>query len=178
MLFMSHTRLVKANLLNLSVLASTPPVLMLEEAIRVFILLMDPLMRVPLPLKLHQQEARMIHFLWRVPLTLMGLLGVSEENSTFLQKACLLASTCSAKTLGSMRLIVGGWLKSFIGMRKNQKEMAAILNLPHSPVHEKRTFDPPSPVPNPWEDLGSWVPVDDKEEEYEDEEDYDEDAEE
>jgi hypothetical protein len=32
---------------------------------------------------------------------------------------------------------------------KNQKEMAASLNLPHSLVHEMRTFDPPSPVPNP-----------------------------
>jgi hypothetical protein len=28
-----------------------------------------------------------------------------------------------------------------------------------------RTFDPPSPVPNPWEDLGSWVPIDEQEEE-------------
>jgi hypothetical protein len=37
-----------------------------------------------------------------------------------------------------------------------------------------RTFDPP-PVPNPWEDLGSWVPVDDEEEDYEgEEEEYDE----
>jgi hypothetical protein len=41
---------------------------------------MDQLMRVPLPLKLHQQKARMIHFLCRVPLILMGLLGVKEEN--------------------------------------------------------------------------------------------------
>jgi hypothetical protein len=41
-----------------------------------------------------------------------------------------------------------------------------------------RTFDPPSPVPNPWEDLGSWVPVDDEEEDYEEEEEYDEDDEE
>jgi hypothetical protein len=57
---------------------------------------------------------------------------------------------------------------------KNQKDMAARLNLPHSPIHEKRTFDPP-PVPNPWEDLGSWVPVDDEEEDYEgEEEEYDE----
>jgi hypothetical protein len=107
-------------------------------------------------------KARMIHSLWRVPLTLMGLLGVSEENSTFFQKACLLASTCSTKMLGSVRPIVGGWLKSFIGMRKIKKEMAASLNLPHSPVHEMQTFDPPSPVPNPWEDLGSWVPVGDE----------------
>jgi hypothetical protein len=43
-----------------------------------------------------------------------------------------------------------------------------IMALPHSPVHEMKTFDPPSPVPNPWEDLGSWVPVDD----HEEEEDY------
>jgi hypothetical protein len=70
MLFMSHTRLVKANLLNLSVLASTQPVLMLAEGIQVFMLLMDQLMRVPLPLNLHQQKVRMIHFLWRVPLIL------------------------------------------------------------------------------------------------------------
>jgi hypothetical protein len=57
---------------------------------------------------------------------------------------------------------------------KNQKDMAARLNLPHSPIHEMRTFDPP-PVPNPWEDLGSWVPVDDEEEDYEgEEEEYDE----
>jgi hypothetical protein len=48
---------------------------------------------------------------------------------------------------------------------KIQKDMAGRLNLPHSPVHEIRTFDPPSPVPNPWEDLGSWVSVDDDEEE-------------
>jgi hypothetical protein len=41
-----------------------------------------------------------------------------------------------------------------------------------------RTFDPPSPVPNPWEDLGSWVPVDDEEEDYEGEEEYDKDDEE
>jgi hypothetical protein len=47
---------------------------------------------------------------------------------------------------------------------KNQNDMAAQLNLPHSPVHEMRIFDPPSPIPNPWEDLGSWVPVDDDEE--------------
>jgi hypothetical protein len=32
-------------------------------------------------------------------------------------------------------------------------------------MHEMRTFDPQSPVPNPWEDLGSWVSVDDDEEE-------------
>jgi hypothetical protein len=51
---------------------------------------------------------------------------------------------------------------------RNQKDMVAQLNLPHSPVHEMRTFDPPSPVPNPWEDLGSWVPVDDDDEEEED----------
>jgi hypothetical protein len=48
---------------------------------------------------------------------------------------------------------------------RNQKDMAAWLNLPHSPMHEMRTFDPPSPVPNPWEDLGSWVSVDEEEEE-------------
>jgi hypothetical protein len=81
-------------------------------------LLMDQLMWVPLPLKLHQQRARRIHFLLRVPLILMGLLGVREENSTFLQNACLLASTCSTKMLGSVRPIVGGWLKNFIGMRR------------------------------------------------------------
>jgi hypothetical protein len=43
-----------------------------------------------------------------------------------------------------------------------------------------RTFDPPSPIPKLWKDLGSWVPVDDDEEEdygYEEEE-YDEDDEE
>jgi hypothetical protein len=100
---------------------------MLEEGIRVFMLLMDQLMRVPLPLKLHQQKARMIHFLWRVPLILMGLLGVREENSTFLQKACLLASTCSAKMLGSVRPIVDGWLKSFIGMRKIKRKWPLAL---------------------------------------------------
>jgi hypothetical protein len=63
---------------------------------------------------------------------------------------------------------------------KNQNDMAARLNLPHSPVHEMRTFDPPSPVPNPWDDLGSWVPVDDeKEEDYGgEEEEYDKDDEE
>jgi hypothetical protein len=61
---------------------------------------------------------------------------------------------------------------------KNQKDMAARLNLPHSPVHEMITFDPPSPVPNPWEDLGSWVPVNVEEEDYEGEEEYDEDDEE
>jgi hypothetical protein len=39
-----------------------------------------------------------------------------------------------------------------------------------------RTFDPPSLVPNPSEDLGSWVPVDDEaEEDYGgEEEEYDE----
>jgi hypothetical protein len=59
---------------------------------------------------------------------------------------------------------------------KNQKDVAARLNIPHSPVHEMRTFDPPSPVPNPSEDLGSWVPVDDEaEEDYGgEEEEYDE----
>jgi hypothetical protein len=46
--------------------------------------------------------------------------------------------------------------------------MAARLNLPHSPVHEPRVFDPPSPIPNLWEDLGSWVLVDEEEEEEED----------
>jgi hypothetical protein len=74
----------KGNLLNLFVLASTQPVLMLEDGIRVFMLLMDLLMWVPLPLKLHQQRAHMIHFQWRVPLTLMGLLGVREGSSTLL----------------------------------------------------------------------------------------------
>jgi hypothetical protein len=43
-------------------------------------------------------------------------------NSTFLQNACLLASTCSAKMLGSVRPIVDGWLKSFIGMRKIKRK--------------------------------------------------------
>jgi hypothetical protein len=149
---------------------------MLEAAIRVFILLMDRLMRVPLPLKLHQQEAHMIHFLWRVPLTLMGPLGEREANSTFLPKACLLASTCSANA--REREADRRWLAQELHRQeKNQKEMAAGLNLPHSPVHEMRTFDPPSPVPNPWEDLGSWVPVDDEEEDYEEEEEYDEDDE-
>jgi hypothetical protein len=47
-----------------------------------------------------------------------GLLGVREGSSTFLLKACLLASTCSTKMLESVRPIVGGWLKSFIGNRK------------------------------------------------------------
>jgi hypothetical protein len=61
---------------------------------------------------------------------------------------------------------------------KNQKDMADRLNLPHSLVHEMRTFDPPSPIPNPWEDLGSWLPVDEEEEDYEGEEEYDEDNEE
>jgi hypothetical protein len=40
-----------------------------------------------------------------------------------------------------------------------------------------RTFDPPSPVPNSWEDRGSWVPVDEEEEEEDyggEEEEYDE----
>jgi hypothetical protein len=49
---------------------------------------------------------------------------------------------------------------------RNQKDMAARLNLPHSPVHESRVFDPPFPIPNPWEDLGSWVPADEEEEDY------------
>jgi hypothetical protein len=65
-----------------------------------------------------------------------GAPRVREGSSTFLQRVCLLASTCSAKMLESVRLIVGGWLKSFIGKRK---DMAAWLNLPHSPVHEMRT---------------------------------------
>jgi hypothetical protein len=103
---------------NLFILASTQPVLILEDCIRVFMLLMDLLMRVPLPLKLHQQRAHMIHFQWRVPLTLKGLLGVREGSSTFLQRACSLALTCSAKMLESMRPIIGGWLKSFIGKKK------------------------------------------------------------
>jgi hypothetical protein len=47
---------------------------------------------------------------------------------------------------------------------RNQKDMAARLNLPHSLVHEPRVFDPPSHIPNLWEDLGSWVPADDEEE--------------
>jgi hypothetical protein len=91
---------------------------MLEDRIRAFILLMDLLMRVSPPLKLHQQRVHMIPFQWRVPLTLMGLQGVREGSSTFLQRVCLLASTCSAKMLESVRLIVGGWLKSFIGKRR------------------------------------------------------------
>jgi hypothetical protein len=61
---------------------------------------------------------------------------------------------------------------------KNQKDMAARLNLPHSPVHEMRTFDPPSPVPNPWEDLGSWVPVDDDDDDDDDDEEEEEEEEE
>jgi hypothetical protein len=116
--FMSHTILAKGNLLNLSVLASTRPVLMLEDHIQASILLMDLLMRVPPPLKLHQQRVHMIPFQWRVPLTLMGLQGVREGSSTFLQRACLPYSTCSAKILESVRPIVNGWLKSFIGKRR------------------------------------------------------------
>jgi hypothetical protein len=95
----------------------------------------------------------------------------------FLAKGLFACFNMLRKDSGSVRPIVGGWLKSFIGMRKNQKDMASNLNLPYSPVHEMRTFDPPSPVPNPWEDLGSWVPVDDEEEDYDGEE-YDEDDEE
>jgi hypothetical protein len=38
-----------------------------------------------------------------------------------------------------------------------------------------RTFDSPSPVPNSWEDIGSWVHIVDEEEDYEGEEEYDED---
>jgi hypothetical protein len=79
--------------------------------------------------------------------------------------------------LGSVRPIIDGWLKSFIGMRKIKRKWLLALIF-HSPVHEMRTFDPPSPVPNPWEDLGSWVPIDDEEEDYECEEEYDEDDEE
>jgi hypothetical protein len=48
----------------------------------------------------------------------MGLLGVREGSSTFLQRACLLASTCSGKMLESVRPIVGGRLKNFIRKRK------------------------------------------------------------
>jgi hypothetical protein len=46
-----------------------------------------------------------------------------------------------------------------------------------------RTFDPPSPIPNPWEDLDSWDLVDDDEEEEDygggecDDEEYDDDEE-
>jgi hypothetical protein len=121
MLFMSHTRLVKANFLNLSVLASTQPVLMLEEGIRVFMLLMDQLMWVPLPLKLHQQKARLIHFLWRVPLILMGLLGVREENSTFNFLAKGLFACFNMLRKDAREREAGGWLKSFIGMRRIKK---------------------------------------------------------
>jgi hypothetical protein len=42
--------------------------------------LMDPLMWVPPPLKHHQQSICMIPFHWRVPLTLMGLLGVRRAR--------------------------------------------------------------------------------------------------
>jgi hypothetical protein len=73
------------------------------------------------------------------------------------------------------------WLAQELNRQENnQKDMAARLNLPHSPIHEMRTFDPPSPVPNPWEDLGSWVTVDnEKEEDYGGaDEEYDEDNEE
>jgi diadenosine tetraphosphatase ApaH/serine/threonine PP2A family protein phosphatase len=61
--------------------------------------------------------------------------------------------------------------------------MAARLNLPHSPVHEPRVFDPPSPIPNLWEDLDSWALVDEEEEEdyggggHDDDEDKDDDEE-
>jgi hypothetical protein len=139
---------------------------------------MDQLMRVPLPLKLHQQKARMIHFLWRVPLILMGLLGEREEKFNFLAKglfACFNMLRKDARDREADRR----WLAQELHRHeKNQKDMAPSLNLPHSPAHEMRTFDPPSPVPNPWEDLGSWDPVDDEEEDYEGEEEYDEDDEE
>jgi hypothetical protein len=38
-----------------------------------------------------------------------------------------------------------------------------------SPIHEPRVFDPPSLIANPWEDLGSFILVDEDEG---DEEDY------
>jgi hypothetical protein len=37
------------------------------------------------------------------------------------------------------------------------------LDMPHFPVRELKTFDPPSPVENPWEDLASWFEEEDDE---------------
>jgi hypothetical protein len=37
------------------------------------------------------------------------------------------------------------------------------LDMPHSPVREIKTFDPPSLVDNPWENLASWVEEEDGE---------------
>jgi hypothetical protein len=55
--------------------------------------------------------------------------------------------------------------KVFHKCEKWQKEIYAKLNMPHSPVREPRVFPPLSPIANPWEDLDSYVPVDEIEEE-------------
>jgi hypothetical protein len=51
-------------------------------------------------------------------------------------------------------------------IEKCQKELCAEANIPHSPLSEPTVFDPPSPIENPWADLGSWVPVDDDNEDF------------
>ena len=60
---------------------------------------------------------------------------------------------------------------------QRQKEIYAKLEMPHSPVRPLRTFDPPSPIANPWENLGDWVSDDEIEEDEggEEHEDDDED---
>jgi hypothetical protein len=70
----------KASLSRLLDLVSIRPVLIQVDPIRAFILLMDPVMRVPPPHKNHHQGALMIPFQWRVPLTLMGLVGARRAS--------------------------------------------------------------------------------------------------
>jgi hypothetical protein len=44
-----------------------------------------------------------------------------------------------------------------------RKAIMTKLDMPHSPIRELKTFDPPSPVENSWENLASWVEEEDGE---------------
>jgi hypothetical protein len=58
------------------------------------------------------------------------------------------------------------WMaEEYHGNEVRQKAIYAHLNLPHSPVLPPREFPAPTPIENPLEDLSSYVPVDEIEEE-------------
>jgi hypothetical protein len=53
--------------------------------------------------------------------------------------------------------------QEFHNAETKRKAIMTKLDMPHSPVRELNTFDPPSPVDNPWENLASWVEEEDGE---------------
>jgi hypothetical protein len=56
-------------------------------------------------------------------------------------------------------------LRKVTSKREGKKEIYAKLDMPHSPVHEPQILTPPSPIDNAWENLASFVPDDEIEEE-------------